>query len=96
MLDRITRARYVIIDADGRLPVELRSRREAIRTARSIARTSPRDRLIRVIREARGRTSREVWCVWGCDGGDEEDALVPRRPRPHMGSGAIALPLPDA
>jgi hypothetical protein len=95
MLRALTRTRYVLVDADGELPFALSSRRAAIRTARSVAASSPRNRLIRVIRHGRGRKPREVWISWGReDGPDEAAAGVRNRPRRPLGSGAVALPLP--
>ena len=95
MLRALTGTRYVLVDADGELPFRLSTRREAIRTARSVAALSSRDRPIRVIRHGRVRKPREVWISWGRgDGPDEAAAGVRNRPRRPLGSGAVALPLP--
>lgn len=97
MLGRIAGTRYVVADGEGELGFTLARRREAIRIGRAVARSSPPERRVRVVRTRYGRRPREVWAAWGCDGGDGdgEDALVPRRPRPRAGSGAAALPLPQ-
>jgi hypothetical protein len=43
----------------------------------------------------RHRPPRVVWPAASGDDGDGDESLVPRRPRPPAGSGAIALPLPE-
>jgi Uma2 family endonuclease len=89
---------YVVIEASpggehGRTYVRLsKAIDEAVDRTRSCDATHPGWRVLRMERD---RLTGVAWPRPPGDDADGEDSLVPRRPRRPMGSGAIALPLPE-
>jgi hypothetical protein len=92
--------RYVVVEATpqgdpaGRHFLRLERAIEQVVT-RTIA-TDPTRPGWQVMKVERGRAPEVVWPTPFGDDGDGENSMVPRRPLRPAGSGAIALPLPEA
>ncbi len=90
---------YFVVDEASQLEPDgkhyLRLQKAIDRVVTQAIMTDPSQPGWRVMMVERHRPPRVVWPAASGDDGDGDESLVPRRPRPPAGSGAIALPLPE-